>query len=76
MAAFTFGVLRRKKRYGQRVLIIVRNEPPLDGVAHSLPSLIVLIVDVPAFDAGMLVNYKQGSGIKGQLLSTGLISIQ
>ena len=38
---------RGQKRYGKGVLVIVRNNPPLDGVAHSLPPLIVLIVDVP-----------------------------
>lgn len=76
VAALAFGVLRGKKCHSQRVLVIIRNEPSLDGVAHSLPPLVVLIVDVTAFNAGMLVDHEQGTGIKRQFLSARFIPIQ
>lgn len=67
---------RGQKRYGKGMLVIVRNDPPLDRVAHSLPSLIVLIVNMPAFDTGMLVDHKQSVGIKRQTLAACFVAIQ
>ena len=76
MAALFAFRPRGQKRYGKGVLVIVRNDSSLDRVAHSLPSFIILVVDVPAFNTGMLVDHKQSVGIKRQALATRFVPIQ
>ena len=38
---------RREQSYRQRILIIVGDHPALDGVADSLPALVILVVSFP-----------------------------
>lgn len=58
------------------MLVIVRNEASLDGVAHRLPAFIILIIDVPPLYAGVFVDHKHGTGIERKALTTRLIAIQ
>ena len=58
------------------MLVIVRNEAALDGVAHSLPPLVILVENVASLYAGVLVDHKQRTGIERQPFAACLIPIQ
>lgn len=44
---------------GQMVLVVIVNNQALERIAHSLPSLVVLIEYVPAIHVAVLINDKE-----------------
>ena len=65
-----------QQRQAQGVLVVVRDEPALDGVAHRLPPLVVLIENVAALAPGVLVDHQQRPVEKRQLAPLRLVLIQ
>ena len=65
-----------QQRYRQGVLVVVRDEPALDGVGHRLVSLVVLVKNMAALDAGELVDHQQCPVEKGQLTALRLVFVQ
>ena len=76
MAALLIRDLRGKEGNGECVLVIIRDQPALNGVADCLPPLVVLIENVASFYGCVLINDQQSPTVKGQFLSARLITIQ
>ena len=76
MAALLIRDLRGKEGNGECVLVIIRDQPALNGVADCLPPLVVLIENVASFYGCVLINDQQSPAVKGQFLSARLITTQ
>ncbi len=50
--------LSGQQRQSQRVLVVVWDEPALDGVGNGLIPLVVLVEDVAALTPGVLVDHQ------------------
>ena len=59
--------LSGQQRQSQRVLVVVWDEPALDGVGNGLIPLVVLVEDVAALTPGVLVDHQQRPVKKGSL---------
>lgn len=48
--------LLRQQRQGQGILVVVSDQPDLDGVGDSLVPVVVLIENMPTVNASVFVN--------------------
>ena len=55
--------------HSQGELVVVRDEPALNGVAYRLPPLVVLIEDVTALDGAIFVNDQESLAKKRKAVS-------
>ena len=58
------------------MLVIIRDQPALNGIADGLPTLVVLIENMASLNGCVLINNQQCTAIKRQFLTTGFIAIQ
>ena len=76
VAALHVSGLCGEKGYREGMLVVVRDQPSLDGIADSLPAFVVLIENVASFYGRMLVDHQHGVTVKRQFFSARLVTIQ
>ena len=64
------------QRQGQSELVVIRNQPALDGVGYRFPAFIVLIENMPSVHTAVFINHQHGLPEKRQLASARLVVIQ
>lgn len=68
-----------QQRQGQGMLVIIRDQPSLDGIGNGFPPLVVLVKDMPPVNTAVFVDHQhrriemgQRSGYEDRLCSGGL----
>lgn len=56
--AYLLRRARGDETHAQGVLVIVLDHSSFEGVGDRLPALVVLIIDLPAVDVAVLVDYQ------------------